>query len=320
MVQLNKLHKIGFVALALIIFSLFDRTVVVSGDDIVMFSHTDFKKSYRIIYRNPLKRLFIPKTDFIILSENGSVKLNKEKSKITASGRGIPGEFSFVVKNGKSEIIKRIIFNLNREDSDSDGFPDLVELDSQEDKESFVNWFSSIAHSQFYSINDGWYGINRDCSGLVAFAFKEALKIHDFEWLQGYSVLDEQRDIEKYNYPDIPILGENCFITASGFNPGANASSLLNYNMQFIGKNQEDFKKGDVLIFYDDAYEMPYHSMIYLGNSGYVVYHTGPIDEFNTGEVRMVLLEDLMRHPDQKWHPAEYNKKFLGGYRWQILI
>lgn len=321
MVQLNIYHKVSIIAfISILIFSLFDNRIKVSGDNIDLFAYKDFKKTYDINYTNPLKFFFYPDIDTEVILRNNSIKLEHNNNRIVISGSGLPGKYIFRIKFKNKQFVRNINFNENREDSDNDGFYDLVELDNQEDRESFVGWFTSIAKSQFYKMNEGWDIIHRDCSGLITYSYKEALKKHDLNWLKGYSFLEEQRDVEKYNYPDVPILGENCFNTASGFKPGANASALLNYNMNFIGKNTADFKKGDILFYYDDTYEMPYHSMIYLGEPGYVVYHTGPIDESNSGEVRMVLLTDLLKHPDQKWHPKEYNKKFLGGFRWHILM
>lgn len=322
MVQLDRSHRviISLFILTFISLLLFDRRIKIDGENITKFSHTKFKKVYRVEYKNPLKAIFTPKVSSDILIENNDILLKIKENEISVSGTGLPGGFSFNISVNGRDYIRTITFNENREDSDKDGFFDLVELYTEEDRDSFVNWFTSIAKSQYYNLNRGWDNIHRDCSGLITFAYREALKIHDLNWLKGFSTLDEQRDVEKYNYPNIPILGVNCFNTASGFKPGANASALLNYNMGFISRDPKELKKGDILFYYDNEYEMPYHSMIYLGEPGYVVYHTGPIDDKNSGEVRMVLISDLLKHPDQKWHPAEYNTKFLGGYRWHILM
>lgn len=321
MVQLNKFHKGAVVLLIiLILFIVLDNRVKVSGDNISLLANTKFKKSYMVEYKNPLKRFLKPEFSIVKSEDYKKIRVEVEKSVITLMGEGEPGEFSIEIKTKNRSLIRSINFNINLEDSDKDGFYDLVELDTEEDRESFINWFTSIAKSQFYNMSEGWNNIHRDCSGLITFSYKEALKKHDLKWLKDFSTLNEQRDVEKYNYPDIPILGVNCFNTASGFKPGANASSLLNYNMGLISKNPKDFKKGDILFYYDEEFEMPYHSMIYLGESGYVVYHTGPIDDDNSGEVRMVLLTDLLKHPDEKWHPKENNNKFLGGFRWHILM
>jgi len=59
-----------------------------------------------------------------------------------------------------------------------------------------------------------------------------------------------------------------------------------------------------------------YHSMVYLGN-GLVVYHTGYAPQ-EGGEVRLVSLQTLGKHPQKYWHPRPDNPHFLGFYRWKI--
>jgi len=49
-----------------------------------------------------------------------------------------------------------------------------------------------------------------------------------------------------------------------------------------------------------------------------VVYHTGPIDK-RPGEMRLLRLSELLRHPSPRWRPVEGNNNFLGVYRWKIL-
>ena len=64
-------------------------------------------------------------------------------------------------------------------------------------------------------------------------------------------------------------------------------------------------------------YHSPFHSMIFCGETG-VVYHTGPIHQ-GKGEMRRLLLSDLLHHPDARWRPLPENENFLGVYRWNIL-
>ncbi len=37
------------------------------------------------------------------------------------------------------------------------------------------------------------------------------------------------------------------------------------------------------------------------------------------GEMRRLLLSDLLHHPDARWRPLPDNANFLGVYRWNIL-
>ena len=70
---------------------------------------------------------------------------------------------------------------------------------------------------------------------------------------------------------------------------------------------------------------MPFHSMIYLGESAiakdgarYVVYHTGPQGS-DPGEIRRLKLPELLHFQEPQWRPVAANCNFLGVYRWNIL-
>ena len=71
---------------------------------------------------------------------------------------------------------------------------------------------------------------------------------------------------------------------------------------------------------------MPFHVMLYLGPSTleaedgieYVLYHTGPDGSWK-GEMRRRTVEELVRHPEPRWHPVTMNPAFLGVYRWKLL-
>ena len=88
-------------------------------------------------------------------------------------------------------------------------------------------------------------------------------------------------------------------------------------------------RAGDVIFYLNDRNpDWPYHSMIVLHRSRHtapgdlasiaVVYHTGP-DGDHPGMIKKVLLSDLARHPNPRWHPVSANPYFLGVYRWKIL-
>src|ERR1044072_2950616 len=47
-------------------------------------------------------------------------------------------------------------------DSENDRFPDLAELRTFEDRESFRRWFTNIAETQIYQLSDQWKKNQRD--------------------------------------------------------------------------------------------------------------------------------------------------------------
>lgn len=224
-------------------------------------------------------------------------------------------------------------------DSDNDGIPDAAELQSYSDRESFRRWFTLIAEGQFYRQSLDWNAEQRDCSGLVRFAWREALRRHDRPWFQkmgpGYEAV--AADVGRYSLDNSP-LGEKLFRTNFGsykesdlssgsFSEFADARSLKSFNAKFISRDRQQARPGDLLFFYQPwVQKFPYHVMIFLGDSklsrenstDWVVYHTGasPTDK---GTVKKVELSVLDQHPNRRWRPVESNSNFLGFYRIKIL-
>ncbi len=225
------------------------------------------------------------------------------------------------------------------DDSDSDGIPDAEELHTFGDRENFRQWFTAIAEEQFYEPSREWSEDQRDCAGLVRFAWREALRAHDRAWLlrmgEAYDAIAP--DVRAYNLERSPV-GEKLFRTAAGsfdksnlsdgtFSEFADARTLKEFNATFVSRDRAQARPGDLLFFHQPwVQKYPYHVMIFLGRartdsegaSDWVVYHTGssPTD---AGEVRKVRLAVLDRHPDPRWRPVAANRNFLGFYRLKIL-
>src|SRR5690242_14515991 len=58
-------------------------------------------------------------------------------------------------------------------DSDNDGIPDVIELHTFQDRDSFRRWFTAIVEMQFYQLSDQWNAEQRDCAGLARFGIRE---------------------------------------------------------------------------------------------------------------------------------------------------
>jgi uncharacterized protein len=224
-------------------------------------------------------------------------------------------------------------------DSDSDGIPDAAELQSFMDRENFRKWFTLIAEGQFYHLSNQWNAEQRDCAGLVRFAWREALRRHDRLWFQkmGADYTAIAPDVKRYSLEQGP-LGEKLFRTSFGsykeaelsngtFSEFADARSLKSFNAKFISRDRQNAQAGDLLFFYQPwVQKFPYHVMIFLGrakvgggqSTDWVVYHTGssPTDE---GTVKKVELSVLDHHPNKRWRPTESNSNFLGFFRLKIL-
>jgi uncharacterized protein YfaT (DUF1175 family) len=224
-------------------------------------------------------------------------------------------------------------------DSDNDGIPDVIELRTFQDRDSFRRWFTSIAETQFYQLSDQWNADQRDCAGLARFAMREALRHHDRLWFQkmGPAYQTVAPDVKSFDLDNNPFL-EKIFRTDFGsfaetdvrngrFSEFADARTLKNFNVVFVSRDRREVQPGDLLFYYQPwVQKFPYHVMIFLGEAhiaangapDWVVYHTGssPIDK---GTVKKVELSVLDHHPDPRWRPVERNKNFLGFYRLKIL-
>jgi uncharacterized protein len=206
-------------------------------------------------------------------------------------------------------------------DSDGDGFPDSAELETEHDRAAFSEWFVRIAESQFLKQNSGWNANERDCAGLVRYAYREALKVHDDRWQKKSGIVIDKNlpDVERFHYPEVPLLGEKLFKVKKGdagdlatFSSFADAQTLLNYNVFFVSKNVSEARKGDLLFFHLDSNDSPWHSMIVTeAGAKMLVYHTGRGDV-----VKRVALSYLS---GSAFEPSERNNRFLGVYRFNIL-
>lgn len=212
------------------------------------------------------------------------------------------------------------------EDLNKNSYLDLLEL-NKDDSKSFTFWFTNI----IINIFNGDMKIPNsysDCAGLIRYAYKESLKKHDQAWIKnnGYKGYIFQ-DVNKYNYPNIPFIGTDIFLIGSNIHSKNNYSNfasaryLLEFNMNYLGKNSINAKTGDILAFFHpNDIEFPYHLMVFIevNSKKYVIYHTGPISENNPGELRLTKIEDL-KFADPTWIADKDNKKFLGFYRFKIL-
>ncbi|MEA2203574.1 MAG: uncharacterized protein QOE77_350 [Blastocatellia bacterium] len=224
-------------------------------------------------------------------------------------------------------------------DNDSDGIPDGGELRSFQDRESFRRWFTAIAEMQFYRFSESWNPQQRDCAGLVRFAWREALRQHNAMWFRKMgpeyeTVASDVSDLQLDQNP----LGEKLFRTDFGsfqrvdlaegkFAEFADARSLKTFNATFISRDRRQAQSGDLIFFYQpQARKLPYHVMLFLGQArtapngadDWVVYHTGGSPDEN-GTVKKVELSVLDGHPDPRWRPIASNRNFLGFYRLKIL-
>lgn len=231
----------------------------------------------------------------------------------------------------KQMTVVPITFVFDNTDSFEDGTPDFLRLHSEEDRQAFRAWFSTIAETMAAEPKEDLPPEINDCAALLRYAYREALHTHDAGWLQDQhlAALAMFPSVQQYQYPQTP-LGVSLFRVKPGpfvssdlangsFAQFADAKTLMQLNTYFVSRDIHVARKGDLIFFRQLEQNSPYHSMAVTGeDAAWVVYHTGPIGKAK-GEMRRVAIEDLLHHPDVRWRPVPENSNFLGVYRWNIL-
>jgi len=213
-----------------------------------------------------------------------------------------------------------------------DGTPDFLRLTDPADQGAFRRWFALIAEYQAIRPRADVPVEIQDCASLLRFSYREALKRHDENWFAttGIEVVAPPGEIRAWSYPHTP-LGSALFRVRTGafvpadLNDGAfaqfaDAKTLVERNAYFVNRDVRAALPGDLLFYRQFGQSSPWHSMIVVrtGASAEVVYDTGT-DHGHPGELRRVLLSDLLSHPEPQWRPVPNNPNFLGVYRWNIL-
>lgn len=218
-----------------------------------------------------------------------------------------------------------------------DGTPDFLRLTDPADQAAFRQWFPRIAEFQAIRPTRDVPAEITDCASLLRYAYRESLKRHDDTWFlsSGMDADPLPGEIRAWHYPNTP-LGAALFRVRPGsaepqdassgaFAQFADAKTLVQRNAFFVSRDVRAALPGDLLFYRQFGHSSPWHSMIVVeaGPRGRVVYDTGPDHgspgHEHSGELRRVLLADLLNHPEPEWRPAAGNPNFLGVYRWNIL-
>jgi uncharacterized protein YfaT (DUF1175 family) len=250
----------------------------------------------------------------------------------------IPGSVRIQVRfSGGPAARTNLVTTLDAEDRAEDGTPDFLRLTDAHDRAVFRRWFTYLAEAQYFADPAARAPEITDCSALIRYAYREALRAHDGAWAAsaGLRLVPALDSIARYQYPFTP-LGAALFrvrdgsfraadLTNGAFLEFADARTLWRSNTHLESRDLDRAHPGDLLFFRQDSTHTVYHSMIYLGGSTfradgrrYLIYHTGP-DDKDPGEMRLLSTEDLMRFPQAEWRPIPANPHFLGVYCWNIL-
>ncbi|MCX7603605.1 MAG: DUF1175 domain-containing protein [Bryobacteraceae bacterium] len=183
--------------------------------------------------------------------------------------------------------------------------------------DAFRRWFCWLAESLYFMKQPP--AEVKDCSSLLRFAYREALRPHTAEWARhwGYDWLPP--------IPEPRVEASPLFFVGAEARHFADARHLMRFNTRKIAHRVEGALPADLLFFRAPGGES-WHAMVFLGrsqfeNSGddFVVYHTGPEGKW-PGEIRRPTVRELLRHPEPRWRPVAGNAQFLGVFRWRVLL
>lgn len=269
-----------------------------------------------------------------------SILVEGAKAEVRVRAGVLPGDARIEIRTGGFEPYVHTLRLLpDYTDRDRDGTPDYLVLDDEADRRAFLGWFTFLAEAQYIQRADRRPREIADCSALLRFAYREALREHGSEWANELRLPSAPPlpSVRKYQYPYTPI-GASLFrvqpgpyqpsdIDSGAFAQFADAETLMRRNSWFVSRILDHAQPGDLLFFRQVEQRLPFHAMIYLGPSHfepphagerYVVYHTGPSGA-DPGEMRHLTVGELLAHPLPQWRPLPGNGNFLGVYRWNIL-
>jgi len=197
------------------------------------------------------------------------------------------------------------------------------------DREAFRTWFVALLEQQLEGPSSAWEPAQRDCAGLLRFAFREALTPHTAAWRERVAFSGGAPGQDPS--PRFARDWRGGFPTPEGPQPFAKGAYLRRLACVPLGRELEVAKPGDLLFFArGGARAQPDHAMAFVRPDGdgapVLLYHTGPEGSGDPrqgarqpGEVRRVRLDDLLHHPDPDFRPLSENPAFLGLYRWRLL-
>lgn len=200
-------------------------------------------------------------------------------------------------------------------------------LDTEADRAAFRNWFAFLAEAQYFTPPPARAAEVIDCSSLVRYAYREALRRHDSQWAAHANLIliPALPSVQKYNYPRTPT-GPRVFATRpQHYAEFADAQTLYRFNVFPVARTLTQARRGDLLFFRQAAGRRRYHTMIVLDTSQitgsatkFVVYDTGP-EGSQGGQVKRLSYFELLHFPEPRWRPLPENAAFLGVFRWKIL-
>lgn len=196
-----------------------------------------------------------------------------------------------------------------------------------QDEEALRRAATDIALVQARRVSPLWEPRQRDCAGLIRFAYRTAMEDRSPERLTKLGIparlyLPPVSDRARALFPQFPLLWQTG-IAAGGeprFGPYADAETLVGFNFRQKSRQIETARSGDLLVYQKPLdNDEPYHLMMFVEShpGNLAVYHNGATGE--AAQVRVVRVAELLDSPDPVWIPRSDNPYFLGVYEWNWL-
>lgn len=233
----------------------------------------------------------------------------------------VPGQDS--ERDMPAEVQEYIKHEPKREGENSGG--ELGYLMPQ-DETALRQVVTNVALLQARKLSPLWEAKQRDCAGLVRFAYRTALEQRDAARTAKLGIpaelnLPPMSDQARQLFPQYPQIWQ----TGMGggdprFGHFADAETLIGYNFRFKSRQLESARSGDLLVYQKPLQnEEPYHLMLFAAgrSENLAVYHNGARGA--DAQVRVVRVSELLESPDPVWIPSAENPYFLGVYEWNRL-
>ncbi|MGZ4959190.1 MAG: DUF1175 family protein [Methylomonas sp.] len=246
-----------------------------------------------------------------------AIQGNRQPAKIYVPGQDAERDMPAEIKAYISHEPKR-----EGENSDGEELGYLLPQDETALRQAVTN----VALLQARTLSPLWEPKQRDCAGLVRFAYRTALEQRDAARTAKLGIpaklnlppLSEQARLLFPKYPEIWQTG--VYANKPRYGHFADAETLIGYNFRLKSRELAAARSGDLLVYQKPLVnDEPYHLMLFAAgrSENLAVYHNGA--QGADAQVRVVRISELLDSPDPVWIPRAENPYFLGVYEWNRL-
>ncbi len=191
------------------------------------------------------------------------------------------------------------------------------------DESALRQTVTNIALLQAHKPSPLWEPKQRDCAGLVRFAYRTALEPRDAARTSKLGIpsklnLPPLSDHARNLFPNYPQIWQtHADSNKPQYGYFADAETLIGHNFRLKSRELAQARSGDLLVYQKPLdHDEPYHLMIFAAGhpNNLVVYHNGA--QGADAQVRVVNVSQLLESPDAVWIPRAENPFFLGVYEW----